>query len=79
MAVLSEVCLIVAISYLRPLEIGLGTRASATPHFMVPSFTYFLLYFIWDEARKVFVRSGTDKSESGKIKYTNWIARNTFW
>jgi len=78
-ALASEVALILLISYIRPLEVGLGTRAVASPHFMVPSFTYYMLYFIWDEARRIYVRSGTDKSQPGRIRYTNWIARNTFW
>lgn len=75
----SEIILIVVISYVRPLEIGLGTRAVAPHHFMIPTFTYYVLSFIWDETRKIFVRSGTDTSTPGRIKFTNWIARNTFW
>ena len=78
-AVLSEVGLIVLISYVRPFEIGLGTRALASPHFMVPTFSYYLTYFLWDEVRKVLIRAGTDRSDLGRIKYTNWVARNTFW
>ena len=75
----TEVVLIIVISYVRPFEIGLGTRAVASPHFMVPTFSYYLLYFLWDEVRKIYVRAGTDRSNKGYIKYTNWIARNTFW
>ena len=70
----SEVALIIIISYVKPFEIGLGTRALASPHFMVPTFSYYLIYFLWDEVRKTFVRSGTDRSTPGRIKYTNWIA-----
>ena len=61
-ALASEIALIILISYVRPFEVGLGTRALASPHFMVPTFAYYMLYFIWDEARKIFIRSGTDKS-----------------
>jgi hypothetical protein len=75
----TEIGLIVIISYVRPFEIGLGTRAVACPHFMVPSFSYYLIYFLWDEVRRVFVRSGIDRSIPGTVKYTNWVARNTFW
>lgn len=78
-ALSTEIGIIVLISYVRPFEIGLGTRANASPHFMVPSFSYYMLYFFWDEVRKIFVRRGTDNSVQGKVKYTNWIARNTFW
>jgi hypothetical protein len=76
---ISEVSLIVLISYIRPLEIGLGTRAVASPHFMVTTFSYYLMYFFWDEVRKIWVRSGTDTSVPGTVKYTGWVARNTFW
>jgi hypothetical protein len=78
-AILSEIALMVMISYVRPFEVGLGTRASASPHFFIPTFSYYLIYFLWDEVRKVGVRAGTDRSIPGKIKFTNWIARNTFW
>jgi len=77
--VATEFALILIISYVYPFEIGLGTRANACPHFMVPTFSYYLLFFMFDEARKVFIRSGTDRSDPGRIKYTNWISRNTYW
>lgn len=78
-ALISEIALIVLISYVRPLEIGLGTRAVASPHFMIPTFSYYLLYLFWDEVRKIFVRSGTDNSVPGKVSYSGWVARNTYW
>ena len=78
-ALLSEIALIVLISYVEPLELGLGTRACASPHFFVPTFSYFLFYFVWDETRKIFVRLGTDNSTPGKVRYTNWVSRHTFW
>ena len=78
-ALISELALIVLISYVRPFEVGLGTRAVASPHFMVPTFSYYLFYFFWDEVRKIFVRAGVDTSTKGQVKYTGWIAKNTFW
>jgi magnesium-transporting ATPase (P-type) len=78
-ALFFEFFLIIFISYIRPLEIALGTRAVASPHFMVPAFTYYMLYFMYDEARKVFVRSGTDQSVPGKMTYHGWFARHSFW
>lgn len=74
-----EVCLICLISYVTPFEVGLGTRAVAQPHFGIPCFSYYAMIFLYDETRKIFLRKGVDKSEKGKIKYTGWIARNTFW
>jgi hypothetical protein len=78
-ALFSECALILIISYVRPFEVGLGTRAVASPHFMVPSFSYFLLYFFWDEIRKILLRSGTDNSQKGRVIYTGWVAKNTYW
>jgi len=78
-ALISEIALIILISYIPPLETALGTRGVASPHFMVPTFSYYLLYFMWDEVRRIFIRSGVDNSEQGRVKYTGWIARNTFW
>jgi hypothetical protein len=73
-AVASETALIILISYIEPLEAALGTRACACAHFFVPTFSYYLLYFFWDEVRKILVRKGIDNSEKGKVKYTNWVA-----
>jgi len=78
-AIVSEIVLIVVISYVRPLEVVLGTRAVASPHFMIPTFSYYLLDFFRDEVRKMFIRGGTDLSVPGKISYTGWVARNTYW
>ena len=64
-AMFTEVALIIVISYVRPFVIALGSRAVASPHFMVPSFCYFFIFFLWDEARKVFVRAGTIRANNG--------------
>jgi len=71
--------LILLISYAPPFEVGLGTRAVACAHFMVPTFSYFAICFFWDETRKIFLRRGIDRSVKGRIRYTGWMARNTFW
>lgn len=73
-----ETVLVIFISYIKALEIGLGTRAVACPHFGIPCFTYFTLELLYDEVRKIYVRRGI-KREGNKIIYTGWIARNTHW
>jgi hypothetical protein len=78
-ALLFETGLILLISYVQPLEVGLGTRAVACPHFAVPCMSYFCLCFLYDEVRKIFLRKGIDRSIPGKVRYPGWIARNTFW
>jgi hypothetical protein len=74
-----ETGLIILISYVKPFEVGLGTRAVAHAHFMVPCFVYFTIVFLYDEVRKIYLRKGIDRSQIGKPKYVGWIARNTHW
>jgi hypothetical protein len=74
-----ETALIIFLSYVPPLETGLGTRAVACAHFAVPCFSFYSIIFFFDEVRKIFLRKGTDKSQKGKVRYPGWIARNTFW
>jgi sodium/potassium-transporting ATPase subunit alpha len=76
---LFETCVAIIVSYIKPLEIGLNTRALASPHFIVPGLMYFTLIFFYDETRKIYLRAGIDRSVKGKVKYTGWIARNTYW
>lgn len=78
-AMLFETALVLIISYIEPLEIGLGSRAVACAHFAVPCFSFFGILFFYDEVRKIYLRKGIDKSEKGKVKYVGWIARNTHW
>jgi hypothetical protein len=42
---------------------------------MLPWMTTLVLY---DEARKIYVRKGTIRSE-GKVKLEGWVVRNTFY
>jgi hypothetical protein len=74
-----ETGLIVLISYVNPFEVGLGTRACACSHFGIPAFSFYMIIYFYDETRKVFLRKGIDKSQKGKVRYTGWIARNTYW
>ena len=74
-----ETGLIVLICYVYPFEIGLGTRANAPSHFLVPGFSFYMIIHFYDETRKVYLRRGIDKSQKGRVRYTGWIARNTYW
>ena len=78
-SLLFETALVALISYVKPFEVGLGTRAVACAHFAVPCMSYFMIIFFFDEARKILVRKGIDRSVKGKVKYTGWFARNTLW
>ena len=78
-AMLFEVGLALILSYIKELQMVFGTRSVACAHFGIPAMIFFTTIFFFDEARKVLLRSGIDKSVKGKVKYTGWIARNTHW
>jgi hypothetical protein len=65
--------LIIFLCYVKGLNIGLGTRGVACPHFSIPAWIYFAFVFFFDECRKVYVRMGITR-ENGKIKYKGWLA-----
>lgn len=73
-----ETALVAILSYVPFLNIVLGTRPIAFPHFCVPSFSFFVIIMAYDELRKIYVRNGMQRKEgSNHIKFTGWTARNT--
>ena len=73
---LFETCLGAFLCYVRPFNIGLGTRPIASPHFAIPSFPFFTVIFFYDEVRKILLRGGVNK-ETGR--YDGWVVRNTYY
>jgi hypothetical protein len=73
-----ETVLVAVLLYVKPLNIALGTRQIAFPHFAVPSFSYYVCIFFYDEWRKSFLRSGMVR-ENGKLKLKGWIVQNTYY
>ncbi len=65
------------------MQIAIYTRPVAIPHFMIPGVTYSILILIFDEMRKLLVRSGISRKihpEKGAImRYDGWVARNTYY
>lgn len=76
---LCELVVAILICYVKPIEIGLGGRRIATPHFGIPAMSYFMIMILYDETRKVLVREGIDRSIKGKVRYPGWMARNTIY
>jgi len=75
-----ETALVALLSYVPFLNTILGTRMIAFPHFAVPSFSFFMMIFFFDECRKVFIRRGMIFSKStGRIKFDGWVVRNTYY
>ena len=72
-------CFGIVLVYIPPVARGVGARAVAPAHFMVPGMAYFTIILFYDELRKFLVRGGMDKSVKGKVKLEGWFARNTFY
>jgi hypothetical protein len=56
----------------------LGTRQIPFPHFAVPSMSFIVSIFFYDEMRKLWLRNGMWR-EHGKIKLKGWIVQNTYY
>jgi len=67
------------LSYVYFLNVAFNTRAIPPAYFAVPAFCNFVKILFYDEMRKIFVRRGTFINEAGRIKYSGWMARNTYW
>jgi hypothetical protein len=68
----SETALVAILCYVPYLNVGLGTRMIAFPHFLVPSFSFFVAIFLYDELRKIWLRQGMVR-EDGRLKLKGWI------
>jgi hypothetical protein len=79
LGLLFETSLAIIVAYITAINRALGTRPIACPHFAIPAMSYFVIIFFFDEARKVFLRNGIDKSVKGRIRFKGWVARNTLW
>jgi len=77
---LFETVLVAILCYVPFLNVPLGTRQIALPHFAVPSFSFFVVIMTYDELRKIFLRDGTNISKYDKrTKYDGWVVRNTYY
>lgn len=74
--IIFELCLISVLCYIPWLNIGLGTRMLASPHFGVPVFPFFALILFYDEGRKSFLRAGFDRKTN---RMHGWVAQNTYY
>lgn len=71
-----ETVLVALLCYIPWLNIALGTRMLASPHFGVPSFPFFTVIFFYDEGRKSFLRAGIEK---GTNRQKGWVVQNTYY
>jgi len=67
-----ETALVAILLYVPFLNIALGTRQIPFPHFGLPSFSFYVAIFFYDELRKIWLRGGMERVE-GKLKLTGWI------
>ncbi len=73
-----EFALVACLLYVQPLNIALGTRQIAFHHFAVPSFSFYIAIFFYDELRKIFLRRGLVR-EDGRFKQKGWVVQNTYY
>ena len=79
-ALFSETALVAFLCYFKWINVALGTRMIAFPHFAVPSLSFFMVIIFYDETRKVFLRLGMVPSKTtGRIKFDGWVVRNTYY
>ena len=74
----SETALVAILLYVPFLNVALGTRQIPFPHFAVPSFSFYVSIFFYDEFRKILLRSGMVREE-GRLKLKGWIVQNTYY
>lgn len=67
-----ETALVAILLYVPFLNVALGTRQIAFPHFAVPSFSFYIAIFFYDELRKMWLREGMVR-EAGRLKLKGWI------
>lgn len=67
-----ETALVAFLCYTPFMNVALGTRQLAFPHFMVPSFNFYAVLFFYDELRKLWLRSGIVRI-NGKLRFKGWI------
>jgi hypothetical protein len=73
-----ETILVAILCYVPFLNVALTTRQIAFPHFAVPSFSFFVVIFFYDELRKIWLRGGMVR-EGGRVKLKGWVAQNTYY
>merc|ERR1712195_256438 len=73
-----ETALVAILLYSPFLNVALGTRQVAFPHFAVPSFSFYVAIFFYDELRKIWLRNGMVRQD-GRLKLTGWIVQNTYY
>ena len=79
-ALVFETVLVAVLCYVPFINLVLGTRSIALPHFAVPSVSFFMVIIFYDDTRKVWLRRGMVKSKTTKrIKYDGWVVRNTYY
>jgi sodium/potassium-transporting ATPase subunit alpha len=73
-----ETALVAILCYVPFLNTALGTRRIPFVHFAVPSFSFFVAIFFYDEIRKIWLRNGMERI-GGKLKLKGWIVQNTYY
>jgi len=74
----SETALVAILLYVPFMNYGLQTRQIPFPHFAVPSFSFYVAIFFYDEMRKITLRKGMTRKD-GKLVLSGWVVQNTYY
>jgi len=74
----SETALVAFLCYTPGCNYVFQTRQIPFAHFAIPSFSFYVAIFFYDELRKIWLRGGM-KRENGRLKLDGWIVQNTYY
>jgi len=73
-----ETSLVAILCYVPFCNYVFQTRQIAFAHFCVPTFSFYVAIFFYDELRKIWLRQGMIRV-NGRLKLDGWIVQNTYY
>ena len=76
---ITEFIVAILICYIPFLNIVFGTRKLDLRHWFLPSAPFFILFFCYDEIRKLIMRYTNKTNQHGVVVEYGWLYRNTYY
>ena len=76
---ITEFIVAILICYITFLNIVFGTRKLDLRHWFLPSAPFFILFFCYDEIRKLIMRYTNKTNQHGVVVEYGWLYRNTYY
>lgn len=74
----SETALVAFLCYVPGCNYVFQTRMIPFAHFAIPSFSFYVAIFFYDELRKIWLRGGMKRID-GRLKLEGWVVQNTYY